>query len=273
MTGDIPRTIRLDRRGEEWRLNLTGVEDGDDSICQAELHGPQLEEKIKAPIAKSAFMLYERYATIHERREIYAWPQGIESELADAIVEQLTKESIVLSVTGRSGSGKTTLAKKVMEILHERGISSVVLSTDDYNRGKKEIARILGHDNNTNWDAHYVYNTARMAEHIRRLKSGLAIPRHGFNFARSEPHELTEADIIEPAQVIIIEGIMANSPNLKDVTDLGYLVPTLLATCIGRRVLRDIQQNRAGAIGSVPEALLRYQLEVAEPEYLSRLHS
>lgn len=273
MTGDIPRIVRLDRRGEEWRLSLSQEDERDATPYWAELYGPGLGEKLKTPIAKSAFVLYTRHISALEKREIYAWPHGIEEELADATLERLTETPIALFITGRSGSGKTTLAEKVMGILHERGISSLVLSTDDYNRGKKEIATILGHDANANWDAHYVYNTARMAEHIEQLKSGLPIPRHSFNFVTSEPHELIEGDVIEPAQVIIVEGIMANSPNLKLVTDLSYLVPTPLATCIGRRVLRDIRKKRAGAIGRDPKRILQYQLEIAEPEYLSRLQT
>lgn len=267
MTGDIPRTVRLDRPGEDWRLSLVEAKDG----YRAELTNTELHERVTVAIAQSAFTLLAQRSLDGGGLDRYEQPARIEIELTDAITEHLTNGPVVLAITGRSGSGKTTLAEAVMETLRERSVSSIILSTDDYNRGRSGLRALFGHNNHTNWDAHHVYDTLLMARHIQALKNGHSIPRHAFNFAESEPHTLVEGNVIDPAQVIIIEGIMANSPNLTDVTDLGYLMPTPLATCIGRRVLRDIKQGRAGAVASNPEELLRYQLEVAEPEYLSRL--
>ena len=264
----MTKEFRLSSSREDWRLLLRKheLEGGDE--YQAVLSHRTMDVLVKTSIKQAYFEYYET----HPQDEQKAPPSNEEVELiVDAAREKLSGEPLVIAITGRSGSGKTTLAEAVMAKLHEDGRSAVILSTDDYNRGRSGLRALFGHDDHANWDAHHVYDTALMARHLEELKSGRSIPRHGFNFAESEPHELVEGDTVDPAQVIIIEGIMANSPNLKDVTDICHLVPTPLATCIGRRVMRDMQQNRGGSVANNAEDLLRYQLEVAEPEYLSRL--
>ena len=198
--------------------------------------------------------------------------EQIVAGLMRRVVSRLKKsrDTVAVCLTGRSGSGKSTAAQALKEKLMQKDISSAIISVDDYNRGRSGLRELFGHDNHTNWDAHHVYDTALLAGHVERLKGGLSVPRFVFDFELGE-RRLAADEVIEPAQVIIVEGIMANSLNLEAVTDLSYVIPTSLAACIGRRVLRDIQQNRAGAIGATAEDILRYQLEIAEPEYQSRL--
>lgn len=261
----MTKEVRLDIPGEEWQLRLHRHDYGERSVHQAVLSHRTMEMLVKVSIKRAIFDFYAALEP-HSPRSVDQDP--IET-ITEAVVEKLTDTPTVLTITGRSGSGKSTLAEQVSLAFTEHGISSTILSADDYNRGRTGLRELFGHDNHTNWDAHYVYDTALLARHIEGLKSGVSAPQYVFDFKKSERFET--GDMVEPAQVIIVEGIMANSPNLTSVADLSYLMPTPLATCIGRRALRDKKENRGGAIGNDTETFLQYQLHVAEPEYRARL--
>jgi uridine kinase len=73
---------------------------------------------------------------------------------------------------------------------------------------------------------------------------------------------------IEPTDVIIIEGIYAQAPEITKGSDLQYEMTTPLATCIGRRLLRDIAERPEFAD---PATSLGYMLSEAEPAYRAQV--
>ena len=70
--------------------------------------------------------------------------------------------------------------------------------------------------------------------------------------------------IIAPSNVVIIEGIYALSPDITKQDELRYEMTTPLATCIGRRLLRDMRERPEFAD---PVKSLGYMLREAEPAY------
>jgi len=178
-------------------------------------------------------------------------------------------KQVVVGLSGMSGSGKSTAVRALQERFAEtfgQEFSPIVLSSDDYHRGKNWLEKEYGAPW-TNWDDSRVYNTAELSDDIARLESGESILRKHFDFATEE---VVYDDEITPSPFIIVEGLYAGSPDLKAVRHLHYEVPTGIATSIGRDVRRLVLENRAnGSIGT-PEARLRYQLETALPTYLEQ---
>jgi uridine kinase len=178
-------------------------------------------------------------------------------------------KQVVVGLSGMSGSGKSTAVRALKEQFNEafgKEFDPIVLSSDDYHRGKKWLESEYGAPW-TNWDDPRVYNTAELADDIERLASGESIIRKHFDFTTEE---VMYDEEITPQPFIIVEGLYASSPDLKNVRQLHYEIPTGIATSIGRDVRRLVLENRANGSIATPEARLRYQLETALPTYLEQ---
>ncbi|HET6622514.1 MAG TPA: hypothetical protein VFG56_01120 [Candidatus Saccharimonadales bacterium] len=183
--------------------------------------------------------------------------------IVDQIQQQTTKSKMTtVAICGRSGSGKSTLVQEITRQLNLNDTESVVLSTDDYHRGKTWLEHHKG-GVWTEWDAPIVYDTAELAEDLHRLRAGQAIVKRRFDFESEEP---IFDGVISPASVVIIEGIYAGSDDIKPT--FRHDLPTPLATCIGRRLLRDLKERPQ--FGD-PVKSLRYMIEQAEPAYRRQL--
>lgn len=164
-------------------------------------------------------------------------------------------------IAGRSGSGKSTIVADVRAQLERSGYSSCVVSTDDYHRGTTWLMEHNGGEPWTRWDDAIVYDTATMAIDLLQLKNGQAIRERRIDWTIAEP---VYTDTIKPTDVIIIEGIYARSPDITSYDDLVYELSTPLATCVGRRLLRDLKERPQFAD---PVKSLAYMLSEAEPAY------
>lgn len=179
------------------------------------------------------------------------------------------QKQVVVGLSGMSGSGKSTAVRALVERFSETfgdEFTPIVLSSDDYHRGKKWLEETYGAPW-TNWDDPRVYNTAELANDIERLAEGQLVYRKHFDFASEE---VVFDDEITPSPFIIVEGLYAGSPDLKSVRHLHYDIPTGIATSVGRDVRRLVLENRANGSIATPEARLRYQLEIALPTYLEQ---
>lgn len=257
------KSIKLSNKNEAWQLRLHRGDKG----CFAILENTSEEMSVTTRLSRVAFGFYEN--TISTIAGNISCPSH--EEIVKETKALLEDEPFIVGITGRSGSGKSTLARRVEAKYKSDGFDVTVVSTDDYNRGKKEVLKLLGIDHEKdeliNWDTHAVYDMNTLYWDLRRAKWWMPTPGvRRFDFSASEVE--ISSGFLEPASVMIVEGIMANSPVLRDVIDKHYLVDTPLATCIGRRVMRDtnIRQTSWNA-----QEILRYQLEIAEPEFIKRL--
>jgi uridine kinase len=178
-------------------------------------------------------------------------------------------KQVITGISGMSGSGKSTIVKQLAEKIAEtfgEEYRPLIVSTDDYHRGKKWLEATYGAPW-TNWDDPRVYDTAALADDLKLLADGQPIIRKHFDFASEE---VVEDGIASPSPFVIVEGLYAGSPDLKDVRNLHFEVPTSLATSVARDIRRLVLENRAnGSIGTL-EDRLKYVLEVALPTYLSQ---
>ena len=176
-----------------------------------------------------------------------------------------TDRPIIVHIGGRSGSGKSTIVKSIRTELEARGISSCVMSTDDYHRGNTWLTNYNGGKPWSHWDDAVVYDTKAMAVDLENLKAGNAIYARSIDWTIVEP---SFPGVIQPCSVIILEGIYALSPDISAAGDLTYEMTTPLATCIGRRLLRDLKERPQFAD---PSESLSYMLREAEPQYRQQL--
>jgi uridine kinase len=168
---------------------------------------------------------------------------------------------VIVHIGGRSGSGKSTIVREVIDELHLLNLDAAVLSTDDYHRGEPWLVEYNNGLPWTKWDDPIVYDTQTMAVDLARLCSGYAIAHRSIDWSTVVPAYMGS---IEPADIIIIEGIYARAPEITSPNDLEYEMTTGLATCIGRRLLRDMRERPEFAD---PVKSLRYMIEEAEPAY------
>lgn len=183
----------------------------------------------------------------------------------DILTYRQPNSPLVVHVGGRSGSGKSTIVQQVQQQLESLGLSTHALSTDDYHRGNTWLVQYNNGKPWEHWDDPIVYDTTTMSRDLAVLQSGKPIRNRQINWTDVEPHC---PGTIEPADVILIEGIYALSRDITNINDLSYEVTTPLATCVGRRLLRDMKERPEFAD---PVKSLQYMLREAEPTYREQL--
>ncbi len=174
---------------------------------------------------------------------------------------------VAIGLSGMSGSGKSTVAKAAQELMRERygtDFEPVIISTDDYHRGHKWLEATYGAPW-TNWDDPRVYNTAQMAEDLKAFAAGEPLLRRHFDFISEE---VVVDEIIQPKPFVLIEGLFADSRDLRDIRCAHFDMPVSPATSIGRDLRRLVIEGRANGVFGSPEQRLRYQLETALPTYI-----
>lgn len=250
-------TIRIEsENANSWKQFVAG-------------HGDVFAETTGDSVSTNEWLAHLSFRRANEGREAFAPQPELDPE---SIVRDITEQLAVgrpatIHIGGRSGSGKSTIVREVVARLEAQGYSSAVMSTDDYHRGNTWLVEFNGGEPWTHWDEPVVYDTKAMAHDLANLQAGKAIYRREIDWTTVEPHF---PGVVQPCDVIIIEGIYALSPDITGSNDLCYEMTTSLATCIGRRLLRDIQERPQFAD---PVKSLGYMLTEAEPAYQQQLRA
>lgn len=170
-------------------------------------------------------------------------------------------------MTGGSGSGKSTVAEALVEACQHIGI--VVFHEDGYywpmgHYGPAEtetqrqaiIARV-------NYDDPISKETSLMARQLADLKAGRTIEQPIYDYDKHD-RKTDETRTIEPARIIILEGIHALSvPELKPLIDLSIYVDTPDDLRLARRIRRDVVERDR----SVESVLAQYLGTVRASHY------
>ena len=175
-------------------------------------------------------------------------------------------QKLVIGIGGRSGSGKSTLAKELSKLIQEHpqlSDSPSLFSTDDYHVGRSFLETTYGAPW-ANWEDARVYDTKAAASDAVKLLAGESIQRRRFDF---EQEEVVFESTIEPADIVIIEGIHAASKDLAGVRTMFYEVKTPVSTALGRDLTRLMTTNRPSDSIADPESRLKYIIEIGEPTY------
>lgn len=151
---------------------------------------------------------------------------------------------LFIGIAGGSGSGKTTIAESVVGRLDGK-VS--LLQHDAYYLHQPELS--YEERTRVNYDHPSSLETDLLVEHLETLRSGVAVERPVYDF--SEHLRATETVRIEPAPVVVVEGILVLSqPTLRSELDLKIFVDTDPDLRLARRLERDIDE-RGRSVDSV----------------------
>ena len=155
--------------------------------------------------------------------------------------------SKVILIGGGSASGKTYVLNKVLEKLPADKVAHI--SIDDYykvfsNLPLEERAKI-------NFDHPKAFDWPLMNRQLKELKEGKTIEKPIYDFTIHDRSDKTE--IVEPKELIIIEGIMALvNKDLRSIGDLKVFINASREKRFIRRLERD-QRERGRSYDSIIE--------------------
>ena len=165
--------------------------------------------------------------------------------------------SKIVLIGGGSASGKTYVLNKVLEQIPEEKVAHI--SLDDYYKDfsslpMEERAKI-------NFDHPKAFDWKLMVEQIEQLKNGKTIEKPIYDFTIHGRKKETE--IVEPKELILIEGIMALVN--KDLRALGDLLVYINASR-ERRLVRRIERDQRER-GRTYESIIEQYFATVAPMY------
>lgn len=157
---------------------------------------------------------------------------------------------LVIGIAGGSGSGKTSVTNSIYDVFKDNSV--VVIGHDYYYKDQSHLA--FEERLETNYDHPLAFETDLLIKHVRMLLDRKPIEKPIYNYAEHTRSE--ETVIIEPKDVIIVEGILVlEDPELRDLMDIKLYVDTDADLRIIRRIMRDIAE-RGRTIDSVVDQYL-----------------
>ncbi len=146
---------------------------------------------------------------------------------------------LVIGIAGGSGSGKTTVVSAITKKLRNEKV--VVIPQDSYYKDSGDLSdeekRVhnFDHPDAIDWDL--------LSTQLAELKSGKAIEQPIYSYI-SCTRSKTETVHVEPADVIIIEGILIfNEKRLLDQMDIKIFVDADDDDRLMRVMARDISER------------------------------
>ena len=178
--------------------------------------------------------------------------------------------SKIVLIGGGSASGKTYVLRKVLEQIPEDRITRI--SIDDY---YKDFGVLPMEERvKVNYDHPKAFDWKLMNQQIKDLKDGKTIEKPIYDFTIHGRSMMTE--IVEPKELIIIEGIMALvNKDLRALGDLKVYINASRERRLVRRIERD-QKERGRSYDSIIEqyfstVLPMYEEIIAPSQYYADL--
>ena len=178
--------------------------------------------------------------------------------------------SKIVLIGGGSASGKTYVLRKVLEQIPEDKITRI--SIDDY---YKDFGVLPMEERvKVNYDHPKAFDWKLLNSQIKDLKEGKTIEKPIYDFTIHGRSMMTE--IVEPKELIIIEGIMALvNKDLRALGDLKVYINASRERRLVRRIERD-QKERGRTYDSIIEqyfstVLPMYEEIIAPSQYYADL--
>lgn len=144
----------------------------------------------------------------------------------------------VILIGGGSASGKTYVLKKVLEKIPEEKVAHI--SLDDYYKDFRELP--FEERAKINYDHPKSFDWKLINTQLKALKNGETIEKPTYDFVHHCRSEVTE--IVEPKELIIIEGIMALvNRELRSIGDLSVFISASRERRLVRRIDRDMRER------------------------------
>ena len=146
---------------------------------------------------------------------------------------------LVIGIAGGSGSGKTTVVHAIKERLRDEKV--VVIPQDSYYKDSSDLTD--EEKRRQNFDHPDAIDWPLLCEHLAELKQGRTIQQPVYSYI-SCSRSKTETVTVEPADVIIIEGILIfNCRELLDQMDIKIFVDADDDDRLMRVMARDISER------------------------------
>ena len=146
---------------------------------------------------------------------------------------------LVIGIAGGSGSGKTTVVKAISENI--KGESVVIIPQDSYYKDSSDLTD--EEKRHHNFDHPDAIDWELLCEQLADLKAGKTIHQPVYSYI-SCSRSKTETVTVEPADVIIIEGILIfTCKELRDQMDIKIFVDADDDDRLMRVMARDITER------------------------------
>ncbi|MBQ6389205.1 MAG: uridine kinase [Mogibacterium sp.] len=163
-------------------------------------------------------------------------------------------KSLLIGVAGGTGSGKSTFTNRIKAAF---GDKVSVIYYDNYYKAHDDIPFEVRKE--INYDHPDAFETDLFIEHLRKLRAGEAIDCPVYDYTIHNRSKETVR--IEPARVIIVEGIMVlQNKELRDLLDIKIYVEADADERILRRVIRDVKER-----GRDVEGIAKQYLTTVKP--------
>lgn len=167
-------------------------------------------------------------------------------------------KTTIIGVAGGTASGKSTLVKKLQEAFIDEQVTT--LCHDFYYKSHDDLT--IEERAKLNYDHPNAFDTDMMIEHIKLLKSGVAIDRPVYSF--TEHNRLSQTIKVYPSKVIIVDGILIlENKDLRDLIDMKVFVDTDDDIRLARRLVRDVQER-----GRDMDSVLKQYFSTVKPMHL-----
>ena len=146
---------------------------------------------------------------------------------------------LVIGIAGGSGSGKTTVVSAIKERLHDEKV--VVIPQDSYYKDTGDLTD--EEKRHHNFDHPAAIDWELLCKQLAELKSGKTIHQPVYSYI-SCTRSKTETVTVEPADVIIIEGILIfTCKELREQMDVKIFVDADDDDRLMRVMARDISER------------------------------
>ena len=165
---------------------------------------------------------------------------------------------LIIGIAGGSGSGKTTVVKAITEKLKER---VVVIPQDSYYKDSSHLSE--EENRNQNFDHPDAIDFELLQTQLSALRQGKAIEQPVYSYITCSRSK-TETITVEPADVIIIEGILIfTCKELRKLMDIKIFVDADDDDRLMRVMSRDIIER-----GKTVDWVIERYSKTVKPMYL-----
>lgn len=165
---------------------------------------------------------------------------------------------LIIGIAGGSGSGKTTVVKAITQQLKER---VVVIPQDSYYKDSSHLPP--EERQKVNFDHPDSIDFELLNRHLKDLKNGNSIEQPVYSYITCSRSK-TETITVDPAEVIIIEGILIfTCKELREQMDIKIFVDADDDDRLMRVMARDIIER-----GKTVESVIERYTKTVKPMYL-----
>ena len=144
---------------------------------------------------------------------------------------------LFIGICGASGSGKTTLAR---ELVRSLGAKCLVINQDAYYIDHPDLS--FDERAQLNYDEPGIFDHDSLLQDVTELMQGRPVTRKAYDFTQHRRDD--GKDLLEPPQVLILEGIHAfYDSRLYDKMFLRLYINVEADICLLRRMNRDMKER------------------------------